>query len=73
MTTLLRCKHTRLAARLKAPEAMERGAPARPARSQSIESLVAQAENFHFNPNIPFKHWTRAADRLHQEVRATAP
>ena len=46
---------------------MDRGG-ARPARPQSVDELIKQAENFNFNPNIPFKHWTRAADTLYQEV-----
>lgn len=40
----------------------------RPSRPQSVKELVAQAENFSFNANIPFKHWTRAAETLYQEV-----
>lgn len=40
----------------------------RPARPQSVKELVAQAENFSFNVNIPVKHWTRAAETLYQEV-----
>ncbi|KAJ6441254.1 endosome-associated ubiquitin isopeptidase (AmsH) [Purpureocillium lavendulum] len=46
---------------------MDRGG-ARPARPQSVDELIKQAENFNFNPNIPFKHWTRAADTLYQEA-----
>ncbi|KAH7159581.1 hypothetical protein B0J13DRAFT_642969 [Dactylonectria estremocensis] len=40
----------------------------RPARPQSVKELVAQAENFSFNANIPVKHWTRAAETLYQEA-----
>lgn len=40
----------------------------RPSRPQSVKELVSQAENFNFNINIPFKHWTRAAETLYQEV-----
>lgn len=40
----------------------------RPSRPQSVKELVDQAENFNFNTNIPFKHWTRAAETLYQEV-----
>ncbi|KAF4981846.1 hypothetical protein FZEAL_2425 [Fusarium zealandicum] len=40
----------------------------RPARPQTIKELVAQAENFNFNINIPVKHWTRAAETLYQEA-----
>ncbi|KAK7397698.1 hypothetical protein QQX98_012929 [Neonectria punicea] len=40
----------------------------RPARPQSVKELVAQAENFVFNTNIPVKHWTRAAETLYQEA-----
>ncbi|KAG5949372.1 hypothetical protein E4U53_005904 [Claviceps sorghi] len=40
----------------------------RPTRPQSVKELVAQAENFNFNTNIPFKHWTRAAETLYQEA-----
>ncbi|KAI5458660.1 hypothetical protein BGZ63DRAFT_362228 [Mariannaea sp. PMI_226] len=43
-------------------------APLLPSRPQSIKELVAQAENFTFNSNIPFKHWTRAAETLYQEA-----
>jgi hypothetical protein len=45
----------------------------RPVRPQSVKELVAQAENFTFNNNIPLKHWTRAAETLYQEVSATPP
>jgi hypothetical protein len=40
----------------------------RPTRPQTVKELVAQAENFSFNMNIPFKHWIRAAETLYQEV-----
>lgn len=40
----------------------------RPTRPQTVKELVAQAENFKFNTNIPVKHWTRAAETLYQEV-----
>ncbi|KAG6013006.1 hypothetical protein E4U54_007189 [Claviceps lovelessii] len=40
----------------------------RPSRPQSVKELVTQAENFNFNTNIPFKHWTRAAETLYQEA-----
>ncbi|KAG6027329.1 hypothetical protein E4U41_000965 [Claviceps citrina] len=40
----------------------------RPSRPRSVKELVAQAENFNFNSNIPFKHWTRAAETLYQEA-----
>ncbi|KAG6125964.1 hypothetical protein E4U22_002168 [Claviceps purpurea] len=40
----------------------------RPSRPQSVKELVDQAENFNFNTNIPFKHWTRAAETLYQEA-----
>ncbi|GAB0138709.1 hypothetical protein EsDP_00006935 [Epichloe bromicola] len=40
----------------------------RPSRPQSVKELVSQAENFNFNINIPFKHWTRAAETLYQEA-----
>lgn len=40
----------------------------RPARPQTVKELVAQAENFNFNANIPVKHWTRAAETLYKEV-----
>ncbi|PTB69044.1 hypothetical protein BBK36DRAFT_1192915 [Trichoderma citrinoviride] len=39
-----------------------------PSRPQSIEELVAQAENFVFNVNIAMKHWIRTADTLYQEA-----
>ncbi|KAG5978461.1 hypothetical protein E4U55_006208 [Claviceps digitariae] len=47
---------------------MDTGSIARPSRPQSVKELVAQAENFNFNTNIPFKHWTRAAETLYQEA-----
>ncbi|KAM5345929.1 hypothetical protein ACJ41O_011790 [Fusarium nematophilum] len=47
---------------------MDSSAAMRPARPQSVKELVTQAENFKFNTNIPVKHWTRAADTLHQEA-----
>ncbi|KAF5643178.1 ubiquitin thiolesterase [Fusarium sp. NRRL 52700] len=40
----------------------------RPTRPQTVKELVAQAENFKFNTNIPVKHWTRAAETLYQEA-----
>ncbi|RMJ18892.1 hypothetical protein CDV36_001434 [Fusarium kuroshium] len=40
----------------------------RPARPQTVKELVAQAENFNFNANIPVKHWTRAAETLYKEA-----
>ncbi|CAF3588361.1 hypothetical protein SNK05_012866 [Fusarium graminearum] len=40
----------------------------RPTRPQTVKELVAQAENFSFNMNIPFKHWMRAAETLYQEA-----
>ncbi|KAF4453270.1 hypothetical protein F53441_4000 [Fusarium austroafricanum] len=40
----------------------------RPTRPQTVKELVAQAENFNFNTNIPVKHWTRAAETLYQEA-----
>ncbi|KJZ77640.1 hypothetical protein HIM_02817 [Hirsutella minnesotensis 3608] len=48
---------------------MDKSPSSRPMRPQTIKDLVAQAESFTFNTNIPFKHWTRAAETLHQEVR----
>jgi hypothetical protein len=42
--------------------------PMQPARPQSIKELIAQAENYQFNPNVPFRYWTRAAETLYQEV-----
>ncbi|TWU75931.1 hypothetical protein ED733_006294 [Metarhizium rileyi] len=47
---------------------MDAGSGMRPTRPQSVKELVAQAENFTFNTNIPFKHWTRAAETLYQEA-----
>jgi len=40
----------------------------RPSRPQSVSELVAQAESFSFNNNIPLRHWTRAAETLYQEA-----
>ncbi|KAF5017297.1 hypothetical protein F66182_10795 [Fusarium sp. NRRL 66182] len=48
---------------------MESRISMRPSRPQTVKELVAQAENFNFNTNIPVKHWTRAAETLYQEVR----
>ncbi|KAF4508625.1 hypothetical protein G6O67_004976 [Ophiocordyceps sinensis] len=42
--------------------------PRSSSRPQSVSALTAQAENFRFNTNIPFKHWTRAAETLQQEA-----
>ncbi|XP_044722179.1 JAB1/Mov34/MPN/PAD-1 ubiquitin protease domain-containing protein [Hirsutella rhossiliensis] len=42
--------------------------PRSSSRPQSVAALAAQAENFRFNTNIPFKHWTRAAETLQQEA-----
>lgn len=39
-----------------------------PSRPLKVSELVAQAEEFSFNPNIPLKHWTRAAETLYQEA-----
>ncbi|ODA83479.1 hypothetical protein RJ55_01993 [Drechmeria coniospora] len=47
---------------------MEGNSFSRPARPQTVESLVTQAESFNFNGNIPFRHWVRAADTLFQEA-----
>ncbi|KAF4344722.1 ubiquitin thiolesterase, partial [Fusarium beomiforme] len=44
----------------------------RPTRPQTVKELVAQAENFNFNTNIPVKHWTRAAETLYQEKASFA-
>ncbi|KAF7563450.1 hypothetical protein G7046_g690 [Stylonectria norvegica] len=40
----------------------------RPSRPQTVKEIVAQAESFTFNTNIPVKHWTRAAETLYQEA-----
>lgn len=40
-----------------------------PSRPPKVAELVAQAEDFVFNPNIPLKHWSRATETLFQEVR----
>ena len=40
----------------------------RASRPQSVKELVAQAESFTFNVNIPVKYWIRAAETLYQEV-----
>ncbi|KAK2591547.1 hypothetical protein QQS21_010767 [Conoideocrella luteorostrata] len=47
---------------------MDASSAIRPSRPQSVKELVSQAENFNFNTNIPFKHWTRAAETLYQEA-----
>lgn len=47
---------------------MDARSATRPARPQTVKELVAQAENFTFNINIPLKHWIRAAETLYQEV-----
>ncbi|KFA70610.1 hypothetical protein S40285_04687 [Stachybotrys chlorohalonatus IBT 40285] len=38
------------------------------ARPQTITELIAQAENYQFNTNVPLKYWTRAAETLYQEA-----
>lgn len=40
----------------------------RPGKPPTVKELVAQAEKFTFNVNIPLKHWIRAAETLCQEV-----
>ncbi|KAM3447925.1 hypothetical protein MY3296_008253 [Beauveria thailandica] len=40
----------------------------RPGRPPSIQELVAHAENFAFNVNIPLRHWIRTAETLCQEA-----
>lgn len=45
----------------------------RPGQPPTVKDLVAQAENFVFNANIPLKHWIRAAETLYQEVKTTEP
>lgn len=34
----------------------------------SVEQIVEQAENFEYNPLVPFKHWSRSAGTLIKEV-----
>ncbi|KAL8771734.1 MAG: hypothetical protein Q9209_002925 [Squamulea sp. 1 TL-2023] len=34
----------------------------------SVEQIVKQAENFEYNPLIPFKHWSRSAGTLIKEA-----
>jgi STAM-binding protein len=41
---------------------------AQPARPPAVKELVAQAENYRFNPNVAFRYWVRAADTLYQEA-----
>ncbi|VUC23855.1 unnamed protein product [Clonostachys rosea] len=42
--------------------------PMQPSRPPKVAELVAQAEDFVFKPNIPLKHWSRAAETLYQEA-----
>ena len=34
----------------------------------SVEQIVELAENFEYNPLVPFKHWSRSAGTLLKEV-----
>ncbi|KAJ3488278.1 hypothetical protein NLG97_g6225 [Lecanicillium saksenae] len=47
---------------------MDTASAMRPGRPPSIQELVAQAENFAFNVNIPLRHWIRTAETLCQEA-----
>lgn len=40
----------------------------RSGKPPSVQELVAQADNFTFNANIPLRHWIRTAETLCQEV-----
>lgn len=39
-----------------------------PVQPMNVEQIVQQAENFEYNPLIPFKHWSRSAGTLMKEV-----
>lgn len=39
-----------------------------PAKPLSIEQVVARAQTFDYNPNIPLRHWLRSAGTLLKEV-----
>ncbi|KAI4127232.1 MAG: hypothetical protein LQ338_003308 [Usnochroma carphineum] len=39
-----------------------------PAPPMSVEQIVQQAENFEYNPLVPFKHWSRSAGTLLKEA-----
>lgn len=39
-----------------------------PVQPKSVEQIVQQAENFEYNPLVPFKHWSRSAGTLIKEV-----
>ncbi|TQV92965.1 endosome-associated ubiquitin isopeptidase (AmsH) [Cordyceps javanica] len=47
---------------------MDASSVMRPGKPPSIQELVAQAENFAFNVNIPLRHWIRTAETLCQEA-----
>lgn len=42
-----------------------------PMQPMSVEQIVQQAENFEYNPLVPFKHWSRSAGTLLKEVYIT--
>ncbi|KAI4174536.1 MAG: hypothetical protein LQ343_002293 [Gyalolechia ehrenbergii] len=39
-----------------------------PAPPMSVEQIVLQAENFEYNPLVPFRHWSRSAGTLLKEA-----
>ncbi|KAL8813163.1 MAG: hypothetical protein Q9223_001297 [Gallowayella weberi] len=39
-----------------------------PIEPMSVEQIVQQAENFEYNPLVPFKHWSRSAGTLIKEA-----
>lgn len=41
----------------------------RPSRPLSVKEIDEQANDYQWNPTIPFKYWVRAAETICQEVR----
>ncbi|KAL8697739.1 MAG: hypothetical protein Q9224_002162 [Gallowayella concinna] len=39
-----------------------------PVQPMSVEQIVQQADNFEYNPLVPFKHWSRSAGTLIKEA-----
>jgi STAM-binding protein len=40
----------------------------RPSRPLSLKEIDVQANDFQWNPTIPFKYWVRAAETIYLEV-----
>lgn len=41
----------------------------RPSRPLSVKEIDEQANDYQWNPTIPFKYWVRAAETIYLEVR----